>query len=276
LKTLQQIGIDIGALVEVKNAAYGDSFRVAGDALRLLYPNGIAAEQLGDALLLARIWDKMKRIATDRDALGESPYQDIAGYGILGVDLHQQPKENLPTWQGSANGPNASNSSKAQPDSAASVTSETTTTNASEPTAPEPSLQLASSSPAPESAPVPSATGSASPDAADARRNSGEENNCFCGHPVWRSDSDLCSNCSGVLRDNCEVHVLLIREAGKLFRRLMDSREMKLYIGEESRFSKEVIEWLHLYAINAMEPARFASARPLMASVQNAMDGAKL
>lgn len=27
----------------------------------------------------------MKRIATDRDALGESPYQDISGYGLLGL-----------------------------------------------------------------------------------------------------------------------------------------------------------------------------------------------
>lgn len=36
-------------------------------------------------LCLVRILDKMFRIATDKDALGESPYRDIAGYGILGA-----------------------------------------------------------------------------------------------------------------------------------------------------------------------------------------------
>ena len=39
----------------------------------------------GDVLTIARIWDKIKRIATDKDAFGESPYKDIAGYAILGV-----------------------------------------------------------------------------------------------------------------------------------------------------------------------------------------------
>jgi len=29
--------------------------------------------------------DKLFRIATDKDALGESTYRDIAGYGILGA-----------------------------------------------------------------------------------------------------------------------------------------------------------------------------------------------
>ena len=132
MKTLQQLGTDLGALVEQKNAAYGDSFRVAGEALRLLYPDGIPPAQLDDALLLARIWDKMKRIATDKDAFGETPYQDIAGYGLLGVDLHQHKKETSPTWPGSASDQAARNSSKAP--SAASAepsTNERTTTSAS-------------------------------------------------------------------------------------------------------------------------------------------------
>jgi hypothetical protein len=87
------IAQQIGDLVEQKNAAYGSSFEKAGAALRLLYPEGIAPAQMDDALLLARIWDKMQRIATDRDALGESPYRDLAGYGILGAALHESRKE---------------------------------------------------------------------------------------------------------------------------------------------------------------------------------------
>ncbi len=78
-------GMEIGALVEEKNAAYGNSVAKSGEFLKLLYPNGIKPEQYGDALLLARIFDKQMRIATKKDALGENPYRDIAGYGILGA-----------------------------------------------------------------------------------------------------------------------------------------------------------------------------------------------
>jgi hypothetical protein len=81
----EQIGREIGALVDEKNTAYGSSFAKCGDFLRLLYPDGIPVEKYKDALLLVRIFDKQMRIATAKDALGESPYKDIAGYGILGA-----------------------------------------------------------------------------------------------------------------------------------------------------------------------------------------------
>jgi hypothetical protein len=84
---LKDLGKKIGELVASKNAAYGNSFGTAGEALRLLYPKGILPEQYDDALALVRIWDKMKRIATHKDAFGESPFVDIAGYGILGAVL---------------------------------------------------------------------------------------------------------------------------------------------------------------------------------------------
>jgi hypothetical protein len=79
------LGIVIGRLVETKQAAYGDSFGKSGQILRILYPAGIAPEQFDDALAITRIVDKLFRIATDRDALGESPYRDIAGYAPLGA-----------------------------------------------------------------------------------------------------------------------------------------------------------------------------------------------
>ena len=79
------LGKEIGTLVATKQAAYGDSFGRAGRVLTILYPNGINPEQYDDALCIVRIVDKLFRIATDKDALGESPYRDIAGYGILGV-----------------------------------------------------------------------------------------------------------------------------------------------------------------------------------------------
>lgn len=79
------LGFDIGAMVAKKQKAYGDSFSRSGDILRILYPSGIAPEQFDDALCVVRIVDKLFRIATDRDALGESPYRYIAGYGMLGA-----------------------------------------------------------------------------------------------------------------------------------------------------------------------------------------------
>jgi hypothetical protein len=85
----EKIGFDIGQLVTEKNAAYGNSFAVSGQFLRLLYPNGITPDQYEDALGLVRVFDKQKRIATDQDAFGESPWNDIAGYGILGVARKQ-------------------------------------------------------------------------------------------------------------------------------------------------------------------------------------------
>lgn len=83
--TYAEIGLSVGALVEQKQAAYGDSFGKAGQVLRVLYPEGIRPDQLDDALTVVRVVDKLFRIATDRDALGESPWRDIAGYALLSV-----------------------------------------------------------------------------------------------------------------------------------------------------------------------------------------------
>ena len=75
----------IGKLVESKNAAYGNSFEVSGDILRILWPNGIPVGSYTDVACVVRIVDKLKRIATNKDFNGESPYLDISGYGILGA-----------------------------------------------------------------------------------------------------------------------------------------------------------------------------------------------
>ena len=56
--------------------------------MRMLYPDGIPPEQMTDALAIVRIIDKLFRIATKKDAFGESPFRDIAGYGLLGAHRH--------------------------------------------------------------------------------------------------------------------------------------------------------------------------------------------
>lgn len=67
----KQIAEEIAALVTEKQKAYGNSFGEAESFLRLLYPDGIPVEKYKDMLTLVRIWDKIKRIATDKDALGD-------------------------------------------------------------------------------------------------------------------------------------------------------------------------------------------------------------
>ena len=76
-------GTEIGAIVSEKNKAYGDSFNRAPKILAVLYPEGISVGQYDDVLTVVRILDKLSRIATDRDAFGENPWNDIAGYAIL-------------------------------------------------------------------------------------------------------------------------------------------------------------------------------------------------
>ena len=79
----EQIGTWIGRLVDKKNLAYGDAFNKAGDFLKILYPNGVKPEQYGDMLAIVRVFDKLMRIANRKEAFGENPWRDIAGYGIL-------------------------------------------------------------------------------------------------------------------------------------------------------------------------------------------------
>lgn len=81
----EKIGTEIGKLVDEKNRAYGSSFAKSEKILKVLYPNGVQPEQYKDMLATVRIVDKLFRIATKKDAFGESPFKDIAGYGILGV-----------------------------------------------------------------------------------------------------------------------------------------------------------------------------------------------
>lgn len=81
--TFPEIGKAVGELVQRKQTAYGDSFGKSGEVLRILYPEGIPASKLQDAGTVMRVIDKLFRIATDRDAFGEDPWQDVMGYAML-------------------------------------------------------------------------------------------------------------------------------------------------------------------------------------------------
>tara|TARA_R100000234_G_scaffold66806_1_gene40815 strand:+ start:79 stop:399 length:321 start_codon:yes stop_codon:yes gene_type:complete len=88
------IGATIGHLVQEKNEAYGSSFERSQEILKILYPNGVQPSQYKDMLAITRVVDKLFRIANRKDAFGENPWQDIAGYGILGTanELEEEEK----------------------------------------------------------------------------------------------------------------------------------------------------------------------------------------
>jgi len=85
-----QLATGVGRLVDDKQRAYGDSFGNAHRIIEVLYPDGIKPGQYQDMLTIVRIIDKLFRIATRKDAFGESPYMDIAGYGLLGLAMSQR------------------------------------------------------------------------------------------------------------------------------------------------------------------------------------------
>jgi len=135
--TYKQLGRQIGAMVDAKSAAYGDSFGKSSDYLRLLYPNGVKPSQFDAMLLLVRDFDKSMRIATDEDAFGESPFQDKAGYAMLGARMHEMRKNGC----GSANGLSAVVESKEQSGSAGQSAPKPITTSdagSSEKSSPQP------------------------------------------------------------------------------------------------------------------------------------------
>ncbi len=92
--TYKELGESIGALVEAKQLEYGNSFGQSGKVMKVLYPEGIPVHAMDDALCLVRILDKLFRIAQrgkdGKDLGGESPYNDIVGYSLLGAMKDQK------------------------------------------------------------------------------------------------------------------------------------------------------------------------------------------
>ncbi|WP_339165402.1 hypothetical protein [Siminovitchia sp. FSL W7-1587] len=85
----ENIGRSIGRLVDQKNKAYGDAFNKSSEFLKILYPDGVNPDQYDDMLAIVRVFDKLMRIATQKDAFGENPWEDVAGYGILKAEDDQ-------------------------------------------------------------------------------------------------------------------------------------------------------------------------------------------
>ena len=83
----QAIARQVAEIVFTKNKVYGNSFEESGKIMNTLYPLGVKSGEMVDMLAIVRIIDKLFRIATDKHALGENPWQDIAGYATLMTEL---------------------------------------------------------------------------------------------------------------------------------------------------------------------------------------------
>ena len=91
----EDIGFEVGELVQRKQRAYGDSFGRSGDCLRQMFPNGIKPEQYDDLLTIARILDKLFRIANNPKAFEENPWMDICGYTLLSIKRYDSQKNDI-------------------------------------------------------------------------------------------------------------------------------------------------------------------------------------
>ena len=85
----EQVGRELGELVDRKQKEYGDSVAKSAEILEILYPEGVPVYAYQKMLLIVRILDKLSRVSQQgkdgRDLGGESPFKDIAGYGLLGA-----------------------------------------------------------------------------------------------------------------------------------------------------------------------------------------------
>lgn len=84
--TFHSIATEIASTVETKNIQYGDAINATGEFLKLLYPNGIPTDKYNDIGVLARVYDKLKRIASGHK---EDSWEDICGYAILMIERNK-------------------------------------------------------------------------------------------------------------------------------------------------------------------------------------------
>ena len=78
-RRFEEIGKEIGALVQEKNKNYSDSYSQTQDFLKLFYPNGIPSSSIKDVSILIRIFDKLKMIASQKNSFNEDPYKELVG-----------------------------------------------------------------------------------------------------------------------------------------------------------------------------------------------------
>lgn len=82
-RPLENLGTQLGKMLQAKNDAYGSSFLRCDEFLAILWPDGVPRSAYGTMIILVRMFDKMMRIATAPDAFNEDAESDLAGYAML-------------------------------------------------------------------------------------------------------------------------------------------------------------------------------------------------
>jgi len=81
---LRELAAELANVVELKRASYGHSWPTAiAGTLRAMFPDGVRPEQFETFLFIARLQDKLHRLAAAPEAFGEDTLRDIAGYTLL-------------------------------------------------------------------------------------------------------------------------------------------------------------------------------------------------
>lgn len=78
----EELGRQLGAMLDEKQQRYGDSFHRAKEVLQILYPNGIPVAHYHLMMFMCRSLDKWFRLATGGPDQ-EDPIADLAGYALL-------------------------------------------------------------------------------------------------------------------------------------------------------------------------------------------------
>lgn len=103
LKDFESIGTEIGRFTQEKNRQYGSSVDATLGMMKVLleryrHESGgylIPEELVQHMLLQVRMMDKQNRIFQNPSGKGdsESPYRDLTGYSIIGVEMTEGKKE---------------------------------------------------------------------------------------------------------------------------------------------------------------------------------------
>ncbi len=82
IKDFKEIAKEMGEFVTEKNKAYGNSFEECEKFLYMLFPVKIPIKHYGNILCIVRMFDKLKKIAADRDTFQENPFDDLVGIAL--------------------------------------------------------------------------------------------------------------------------------------------------------------------------------------------------
>ena len=81
----EEIGRSRGKLLDSKQKQYGsEAIPAVEEMMKILFPQGIPLEKIGESVLISRILEKLCRITFGDGSGDEDAFADIQGYGMIG------------------------------------------------------------------------------------------------------------------------------------------------------------------------------------------------